>query len=54
MMTNLHVLNIIHGKGTGALRTVIHEQLRGHPSVANFRIGTIQEGGDGVTIVELR
>lgn len=54
MMTNLHTLNIIHGKGTGALRAAIHDQLKGHPSVASFRLGTIQEGGDGVTVLELR
>ncbi|MBS1537479.1 MAG: endonuclease MutS2 [Bacteroidetes bacterium] len=54
MMTNLQTLTIIHGKGTGALRLAIHDQLRKHPLVANFRIGTIQEGGDGVTVLELK
>ena len=45
---------IIHGKGTGAMRKAVHEYLTEHPHVSNFRIGTIQEGGDGVTVVELR
>jgi len=54
LLTNLQTLTIIHGKGTGALRLAIHDQLRKHPLVANFRLGTIQEGGDGVTILELK
>ncbi|MBI3259046.1 MAG: endonuclease MutS2 [Ignavibacteriae bacterium] len=54
MLSNLQTLTIIHGKGTGALRVAIHDQLRKHPLVANFRLGTIQEGGDGVTILELK
>jgi DNA mismatch repair protein MutS2 len=54
MMSNLHTLTIIHGKGTGALRAAIHDQLRKHPLVQNYRIGTIQEGGDGVTVLDLK
>jgi DNA mismatch repair protein MutS2 len=54
MMTNLNTVTIIHGKGTGALRQAIHEQLRYHPGVESFRNGTIAEGGDGVTVVELK
>jgi len=45
---------IIHGKGTGAMRKAVHEYLTEHPHVSSFRIGTIQEGGDGVTVVEVR
>lgn len=45
---------IIHGKGTGALRKVVQEYLHEHPQITSFRLGTIQEGGDGVTIVEFR
>lgn len=43
---------IIHGKGTGALRKVVHDVLSEHPHIRSFRLGAIEEGGDGVTIVE--
>jgi len=44
---------IVHGKGTGALRQALHEYLRRVPYVKGFRLAPPQEGGDGVTIVEL-
>jgi DNA mismatch repair protein MutS2 len=47
------MVSLIHGKGTGALRAAIHESLANHPSVRSFRNGTLPEGGDGVTIIEL-
>ena len=46
-------VRIIHGKGTGALRRAVREQLRNHPLVATFRPGDTTEGGDGVTVVQL-
>ncbi|MDE2841041.1 MAG: endonuclease MutS2 [Chloroflexota bacterium] len=46
-------VRIIHGKGTGALRTAVHEVLRGHPLVRRYRTAPAQEGGDGATVVEL-
>ena len=45
---------IIHGKGTGVLRSGIHQMLRKHPSVRTFRLGTFGEGESGVTIAELK
>ncbi len=48
------LLRIIHGHGTGKLRTVIREYLKGSPYVAGFRAGERAEGGDGVTVVQLR
>jgi len=45
---------IIHGRGTGTLRENIHEHLRKLPFVKDFRLAPPEEGGDGVTIVELR
>ncbi|MGH2447454.1 MAG: endonuclease MutS2 [Chloroflexota bacterium] len=46
-------VRIIHGKGTGALRQVIHEQLRDHPVVRSFATEAANRGGEGVTVVQL-
>ena len=54
VMGRLNVVTIIHGKGTGALRKAVHQQLRRHPAVKSFRLGRYGEGEDGVTVVELR
>ena len=54
IMQRLNVLYIIHGKGTGALRSGIHQHLRKHPHVRTFRLGTYGEGESGVTVVELK
>lgn len=47
-------LRLIHGKGTGMLGRGLHEFLRSHPAVEEFRYGNEDEGSAGVTIVELR
>ena len=52
-MADLHVVRIVHGKGTGTLRKVVHEVLAKHPLVKSFRLGDYNEGSFGVTIVEL-
>jgi len=46
-------VEIIHGKGTGALRTAVQRDLKGHPHIKNFRLGEFGEGDSGVTIAEL-
>ena len=46
-------VEILHGKGTGALRAAIHRQLAGRPDVAHFEIAPFDRGGDGVTVVDL-
>ena len=46
-------VRIIHGKGTGVLRSRVQEYLRGHPRVASFRLGEWNEGGSGVTVAVL-
>ena len=44
-------LEILHGKGTGALRQAIHEALARRPDVAAFAVAPPDQGGDGVTVV---
>ncbi|MBP2000471.1 DNA mismatch repair protein MutS2 [Paenibacillus shirakamiensis] len=51
---NLGQVHIIHGKGTGILRTGIQEYLRKHKNVKSYRIGNYGEGGMGVTVAELK
>jgi DNA mismatch repair protein MutS2 len=53
IVSGTHELMIVHGKGTGKLRQVIHEYLKDNPNVESFRIGAPHEGGGGVTIVTL-
>jgi DNA mismatch repair protein MutS2 len=47
-------LRIIHGHGTGRLKAVLREYLKGSPYVVEFRQGDRAEGGDGVTVAKLR
>jgi DNA mismatch repair protein MutS2 len=50
---DLKSLRVIHGKGTGALRERVAEMLRKDTRVRAFRAGAFNEGGTGVTVVEL-
>ncbi|MFX4261375.1 endonuclease MutS2 [Pelotomaculum propionicicum] len=52
-LAGLPRVSLIHGKGTGSLRTAVHKLLKGHRRVKSFRLGEHGEGGYGVTIVEL-
>lgn len=54
VLSGLPSIRIVHGKGTGALRTGIHNFLKTHPHVKSFRIGTFGEGEMGATVVELK
>ena len=53
-MSNLGEVTVVHGKGTGILRKAINDMLKRHPHVKSYRLGVYGEGGDGVTIVELK
>lgn len=53
MLSGLHRIDIIHGKGTGALRKKIADFLSKHPRVKSYRLGEWNEGGTGATVVEL-
>lgn len=50
---DLRSLRIIHGKGTGALRSRVAELLKKDTRVAGFRLGAWNEGGAGVTIADI-
>lgn len=51
---DLHEVRIVHGKGTGTLRTTVHALLRRSPLVASFRLGDERSGSWGATMVTLR
>ncbi len=53
MRSNLQSVRIIHGKGTGTLRSAVHQALRKNKFIKNFRLGVYGEGEDGVTIAEI-
>ena len=53
-MAKLSSVRIVHGKGTGALRTGIHRYLKTNKLVDSFRLGTFGEGEMGVTVVTLK
>ena len=53
-IAKLPQVTIIHGKGTGALRSAIQEMLRRNKLVKSYRLGRFGEGEAGVTVVELK
>ena len=54
MRSNLPSVRIIHGKGTGALRAAVQQELKKNKYVKSYRLGVYGEGEDGVTIAEFR
>ena len=52
MRGNWRTVRIIHGKGTGTLRSAVHQALRRNKFIKKFRLGVYGEGEDGVTIAE--
>ncbi len=54
VLSALGTVSIIHGKGTGTLRSGIQTHLKKHPHVKSYRLGKYGEGEEGVTIVVLR
>ncbi|SDB17589.1 DNA mismatch repair protein MutS2 [Desulfonatronum thiosulfatophilum] len=54
LLRGSHQVEIIHGRGTGALRREVHQFLKDHPVVASYATANEDEGGDGMTMVTLR
>jgi len=50
-LSGLPFARIVHGKGTGILREMVHRELKKNKNVSNYELGGPTEGGDGVTIV---
>lgn len=53
-LSHLSSVRVVHGKGTGALRSAVHQHLRRLSYVKSFRLGEFGEGDAGVTIVEFK
>jgi DNA mismatch repair protein MutS2 len=53
-MAGLPFVRIIHGKGTGKLRSAVREALGANPHIRSFEPGGVNEGGDGVTVAKLK
>jgi DNA mismatch repair protein MutS2 len=53
VLSGISVIRIVHGKGSGALRSAVARHLRSDRRVKKFRLGSVGEGEDGVTIAEL-
>jgi DNA mismatch repair protein MutS2 len=54
LLTEQRVIRLIHGYGTGQLRRAVAAFLEGHPLVARFQSAPADQGGGGVTVVELK
>ena len=54
LLNGINEITVIHGKGTGALRSAVQEEMKHHPNIAEFRLGQWGEGDSGVTIAKLK
>ncbi|MGI5856513.1 MAG: endonuclease MutS2 [Candidatus Merdivicinus sp.] len=54
VLTHVQQITIIHGKGTGALRTAVQAHLKQHRNIRTFRLGVYGEGEAGVTVAEIK
>ena len=52
-LAGMPFVRVLHGKGTGALRQALRQQLTHHPLVRSYESAPANEGGDGVTVVKL-
>lgn len=54
VLNGLSEIRIIHGKGTGALRSAVTDELKHHPNILEYRLGKYGEGENGVTIAKIK
>ena len=53
-LAGIPTVRILHGKGTGALRKAVHDELRGNPHVTKYQLAPLSQGGEGVTVVTFK
>lgn len=54
VLNGIDEIRIIHGKGTGALRSAVTDYLKHHPNISEYRLGKYGEGENGVTIAKIK
>ena len=54
VLAGLPSVRILHGRGTGALRQIVHEALQEYPYIANYQYAPFDEGGEGVTVATFK
>lgn len=54
VMRSAERVRIIHGKGSGRLKAIVHARLKDHPAVARFDLAEIYEGSYGATVATLK
>jgi DNA mismatch repair protein MutS2 len=52
-LNGMPTVRVVHGKGTGALRQVVRDQLASHPLVSSWGPAELKEGGEGATVARL-
>ena len=52
--SGLDRVEILHGKGTGALKQMVQRILKNYDKVSSFYFAPIENGGDGITIAEFK
>lgn len=53
-LAGMPTARILHGKGTGALRNAVHQELRDNPRVTKYQLAPQSQGGEGVTVVTFK
>ena len=54
LLSNYQKVTVIHGHGTGAVRSAVHEALKKHPRVKKYETAPANQGGTGATIVTFK
>ena len=54
VLAGLLSVRILHGRGTGTLRQIVHEALQEYPYIANYQYAPFDEGGEGVTVATFK